>query len=159
MNSQFPTLLKTVRDRFTAFLEARQLRKTPGRYAILECLYTGAGHYDVESLYHKVREQGHSVSRATVYNTLDLLVECELVKKHQFGQHLGLYERSFGSRQHDHLICLDCQRVSEFCDPRLQRIQDTAGELLQFEVVSHALVLYGKCRNESCPNRNAVPHA
>ena len=144
-----------VRRKFTEYLEWKKLRKTPARYAILESMYKAHGHYDVESLYRKLKQEGHVVSRATVYNTLDLLVECDLVKRHQFGQHQTLYERSHGSRQHDHLICLDCKLVSEFCDPRMQRIQDTAGQLLQFEVVSHSLVLYGRCVNPDCTNRKA----
>lgn len=141
--------------KFTEFLEVRKLRKTPARYAILESIYNAQGHYEVDTLYEKLKREGHAVSRATVYNTLDLLVECELVKRHQFGEHQALYERSHGSRQHDHLICLDCKVVSEFCDPRLQRIQDTAGELLHFEVVSHSLVLYGNCMNPDCANRKS----
>jgi len=146
-------LLEEVRLRFTRYLEERRLRRTGERYAVLEEVYKTVGHLDVDTLYTRLRNNGLRISRATVYNTLDLLVECDLVKRHQFGQQQGLYEKSFGSRQHDHLICLDCNLVSEFCDPRLQGIQDTAGNILQFQVVSHSLVLYGNCTNPGCNNR------
>ncbi|MFM7195255.1 MAG: Fur family transcriptional regulator [Bacteroidota bacterium] len=155
MSSASEKILNEVRQRLTGFLEARKLRKTPERYAILEVIYSTPGHYDVETLYNKVREQGHEVSRATVYNTLDLLTENDLVTRHQFGKGQALYERAFGSRQHDHLICLDCNRVVEFCDPRIQTIQNTVEELLQFDVQDHSLVLHAHCRKSDCPNRPA----
>ena len=92
-----------------------------------------------------MKNQNYRVSRATVYNTLDLLVNCDLVTKNQFGKNLGQYERSYGYKQHDHLICVDCSKVLEFCDPRIQQIKTMMGELLHFKVTHHSLNLYGKC--------------
>ena len=141
-----------VLKKFTDFLETKELRKTSERYVILEEIYTSVGHFDADALFLKLKNK-HRVSRATVYNTLDLLVECELVMKHQFGKNQAVYEKSYGSRQHDHLICTDCQQVVEFCDPRIQTIQNTVEELLQFDVVSHSLVLHATCKKANCKNR------
>ena len=146
-------IIDVVRQKLTDFLEQKALRKTPERYAILEVIYGTPGHYDVETLYRMVREQGHEVSRATVYNTLDLLTESDLVTRHQFGKNQALYERAYGSRQHDHLICTDCNKVVEFCDPRIQTIQNTVEELLQFDVQGHSLVLHASCRKPDCPGK------
>ena len=136
-----------VRNIFSAYLERKELRKTNERYTILEEIYSRSDHFEAEALLENLLRNKHNVSRATVYNTLELLVSCDLVKKHQFGKNLAQYEKSYGYKQHDHIICADCKKVVEFCDPRIQQIKSMMGELLNFKITHHSLNLYGICGN------------
>ncbi len=144
-------VIQEVRKIFSTYLETQGQRKTPERFAILSEIYGRSDHFDAEALYIQMKNQNYRVSRATVYNTLDLLVSCDLVKRHQFGKNLALYEKSYGYKQHDHLICKDCGRVFEFCDPRVQQIKTIMGSILKFEVTDHSLNLYGHCKG-ACEN-------
>ncbi len=138
--------IQEVMNIFSAYLEKNSFRKTPERFAILEEIYHRNDHFDAEALYIHMKTQNYRVSRATVYNTLELLVNCDLIKKHQFGKNLAQYEKSYGYKQHDHLICVDCGKVLEFCDPRVQQIKSMMGELLHFKITHHSLNLYGQCQ-------------
>lgn len=138
-------LIKEVLSLFSAHLEKSGFRKTPERFAILEEIYKRDDHFDAEALYIHMKNRNYRVSRATVYNTLDLLTTCDLVKKHQFGKNIAQYEKSYGYKQHDHAICANCGKVVEFCDPRIQQIKTMVGELLNFQITHHSLNLYGIC--------------
>jgi Fur family ferric uptake transcriptional regulator len=78
-----------------------------------------------------------------------------LVTKHQFGQNLSQFEKSYPSRQHDHLICTDCNIVVEFCDPRLYTIQKMVEDTQNFKVLHHSLTFYAHCQRENCENRKS----
>ena len=159
MKKMKATHVQFIRDAkrlLTHYLEENNLRKTPERYAILEEAYRMAGHFDVELLYEHMKKSQQRVSRATLYNCLELLSNCKLIMKHQFTSQITHYEASYGYRQHHHLICSDCRKIIEFCDPRVYYIEQAASKELDFEVFHTALLLYGRCKRVNCKNKSEV---
>ena len=146
--------IETVTEILTNYLAKKKYRKTPERFAILKEIYEFEGHFDIESMYIQMKNKQYRVSRATLYNTVEILLECRLIRKHQFNKGQAQYEKSFSNRQHDHLICNTCDKVIEFCDPRIQGIKDVVEETMNFKINRHALNFYGECIDKDKCQKN-----
>ncbi len=143
-----------VKEIFSSYLKEHNQRQTPERFMVLEEIYRADGHFDADDIFFNMKEGGTRVSRATVYNTLDLLVECGLVQRQQFGKNQYHYERAYAYQQHDHIICKECGTVLEFCDPRIQEIKDMMEKIHEVNITGHSLHFFGVCKDqEACKER------
>ena len=135
---------ETVKQILTDYLQKNGHRKTPERYAILDTIYSIQGHFDIDTLYHFMEDEGNfRVSRATLYNTIILLMDANLVIRHQFGSS-SQYERAYKNGTHHHMICTDCGIVTEFEDEKLkQAIVET--KFKRFTTTHYSLYIYGMC--------------
>lgn len=135
----------TVKQIFTEYLRTNGHRKTPERYAILDAIYSIKGHFDMETLHGiLLNQENFRVSRATLYNTIELLLNAKLVIKHQFGNS-SQYERSYKMNTHHHLICTECGQVTEFQNDDLQHVI-ASSPMKRFQMSHYTLYIYGVCR-------------
>jgi Fur family ferric uptake transcriptional regulator len=123
-----------------------KLRATPSRYAVLETVLQTQGHFDAEGLYYRMISQGLRISKATVYNTLELLQDCGLVSKYRFAENTSRYEKAYGKPHHHHLICLGCGDILEFVNDRLETIQEEVCKQNEFAPQSSSLQIFGTCK-------------
>jgi Fur family ferric uptake transcriptional regulator len=133
-----------VKQILTEYLVSRSLRKTPERFAILDEIYSADGHFEIGELFIKMNDKNYRVSRATLYNTMELLIDSRLVIKHKFGRSQAQYEKAYQTSQHDHLIDTETGTVIEFSDPRINEIIKSACEANDFLPHHYSLYIYGK---------------
>lgn len=142
---------KSPRDIFGEYLIRHRKRRTAERFAILDCVMKSADHFTIDALSERLDADGFHVSLTTVYSTLDLLVDCNLVRRHRFGSDSARYERTVGDNSHHHLVCQRCGKVREVRD---QSITDAINEVRYqgFIPAYFSLNIYGLCR--ACQKRD-----
>ena len=137
------TVKETVKEIFTTYLSQQGCRKTRERYEILDIIYSESKHFDMEALYEEMDKRNYRVSRATLYNTMQLLLECKLVLKHQFGNNLSCYERAYNNDFHYHLICTSCHNIQEYKDVEIEEIIQQ--KIKKFAPSHYSLYIFGTC--------------
>ena len=139
---------------FRTFLKDGKNRITPERFEVLDAALEHKGHFGADDLFIQLKNLKSKVSPATVYNTLELLAQYDLISKRNFGDHLNRYESNYKRQTHDHLICVDCGKIIEFSDARLSKIPQEVSDKLGFEMDSYSFNIFARCKNQKeCKNR------
>jgi Fur family ferric uptake transcriptional regulator len=138
--------MKRAEKFFVQYLRDNNLKVTKERLMLLEELFGSNGHLDADSLLFQLRSQGKHVSRATIYRTLDLLVQCGLARKSRLGREHYVYERVTPGKRHDHMVCTGCGRIIEFYDTDLDERQRQVCLEHNFRPSFYSLQIQGLCQ-------------
>jgi len=135
-----------IHERVHAYLAEKGLRRTPQRDAIVQAAFATTEHYTAEELLTMARKVDRSVSRATVYRTLPLLVECGVLREMDFGKDYKFYDPNYLEHpSHNHLICVDCNRIVEFEDQHIDLLESCITKRLGFSLASKNLRIEASC--------------
>lgn len=144
--------IAVIKDVLKQYLQEKGFRNTPERYTILEEIYNLEQHFNVDDLYLLMMQKKYHVSKATIYNTIEIFLDAGLIRKHQFGEKTltsSSYEKSYFDKQHDHLVIYkkdsdkEIEEIIEFCDPRIQSIKEAIERAFGVNIESHSLYFYG----------------
>lgn len=134
-------------DRFRAYLRRTGHPVTPQRMRVAAILFGTHDHISAEEIMHRLREGGESVGKATVYRTLDLMLEAGLIREHDFGEGFRRYEPRRTRPRHEHLVCTGCGKVIEFQSDAVERLKSEVTALHGFDPSHHRLEIYGTCED------------
>lgn len=135
---------------FERYLESKNLKLTGERKVVLRELFSHPGHLEAEELSYSLRRKKKRASRATIYRTLDLLVESGVARKVDLGHGHSHYEPVLDHPHHEHMICLACGGVIEFPDKSMEKMLERLCKRRGFEQAYHRFQIFGycsKCRN------------
>ena len=133
-------------NRFKEALKKEGLKYTPQRTAVLEEIIKDKGHRESEEIYLALKKREQHVSRATVYRTMDILVNNGFARKMNLGDGRARYESKVNSPHHDHLVCMDCGLIVEFMDQKIEDLQDEIAIQYEFQLKRHIHQLFGLCK-------------
>ena len=131
---------------FKDVLKKEGLKVTPQRVAVLEEIIKDKGHRESEDIYMAIKSRKTHVSRATVYRTLDILVQNEFARKLNLGDGRARYETKIDSPHHDHIICNECGKIIEFVNDEIEKMQKKIAKQHHFKLQRHIHQLFGLCK-------------
>lgn len=132
---------------FEKYLRDNELRVTEARQAVARTVFSLHSHFTADDLVYEMRNSETPIARATIYRTLDHLVNSSMVKKLNIREGIACYEHTYGHKNHDHIVCLKCGRVMEFSDGNIEKLQNKVCAERDFEPVGHNLKITGYCRD------------
>ncbi len=140
-------------ETFKSYLKSEKHRVTPERFDVLDAALSYKGHFGADDLYVKMKSDKMNISRATIYNTLELLADCEILAKRHFGDNKTHYESSFNRKNHDHLICTSCGQINEFDNDKILQIVEEVSSKLGYKYTGYSFTIFGRCKDkDNCSN-------
>ena len=133
-------------DDFSHHLQKNGLKLTSQRVLVAKKIFTTNTHFTVDDLAESLKKKRAGISRATIYRIVSVMVAAGLLVEHNFGKSAKFYEHTYSQGHHDHIICLDCGRIEEFYDDKIEQLQLKISDHMGFELAHHSLNLYGSCR-------------
>jgi Fur family transcriptional regulator, ferric uptake regulator len=130
---------------FREYIRQRGLRRTRERELILQEVFEVHGHFDVDELHLRLRNQGSRVSKASIYRVLPLLIDSGLVREVDFSEGHWHYEHIYGHSHHSHLRCLGCGEILEFEEPMLNLLEEQLAQEYGYRIKGHQLQVHGYC--------------
>ena len=133
------------KETFVRYIEEKGMRHTKQREAIVDAFFSAGRHITAEELFNAVKGKNPEIGYATVQRNLNLLCESGLTEEIKIGKQKTRYEQKYGSRHHDHLICIKCGRLIEVNDEKIEKLQDKLAKANDFIPIKHKLEIYGIC--------------
>ncbi len=146
-----------IRERLDDFIRRKGLRRTNQRETIARVAFSRDEHFTADELFDRVRKVDSETSRATVYRTLGLLVEADLLREIDLGENQTTYDPNFLDKpSHNHLVCIDCGKIVEFEDTHLDLLNDCVTRRLGFKPLRQTIKIEANCEQlrtkGRCPN-------
>jgi len=139
---------------FSNYLKKKGLKITTQRMLVAEKIFSIHNHFTAESLQEELKDRRDEISKATIYRILSIMVEARLLQEHNFGKDYKYYEHIIGHEHHDHIICIECGRIVEFMDEKIEELQRKAAREKGFSITGHDLNIFGICDSPSNCNYN-----
>ena len=140
-------------DKLETYLAAHNLKQTRPRREVIEFFLNARPHLSAEELHALMKKAGSRASIATIYRTLNLLKDAGLVEQRSFSNGHAVFEILDPDDHHDHLVCIDCNTVTEFHNPIIEQQQVEIAQQHGFELSSHHHVLFGRCQKKNCRHK------
>ena len=137
---------KKANEDFKEFLRDGKHRITPERFEVLDFAMKSGNHFTADELYLKMKQANSNISRATVYNSLELIVKSEMLVKRNFGENKTFYESSYNKENHVHLVCSECGNIIESDDIQIEELVKLISKKNNFVAESFQFNIVGKCK-------------
>lgn len=132
---------------FGEFLKKKGLKITSQRLLVAEKIFSIHNHFTADSLLELLKDRRDEISKATIYRIIGIMVEASLLTEHDFGKDFKFYEHIIGHQHHDHIICIECGKIEEFVDEKIEELQAAAAKGKGFTITGHDLNIYGICED------------